>query len=129
MTNTIRDITQESDVIMLVGSNPEEAHPVLGMQIRQAVRRGARLIVVDPRDIDLAKHADIHLKLRPGTNVAFANGMMNIIIEEQLQDREFIAQRTENYEALEELVREYPAEKAAEICGIDPELLREAARM
>ena len=129
MTNTIRDITQESDVIMLVGSNPEEAHPVLGMQIRQAVRRGARLIVVDPRDIDLAKHADIHLKLRPGTNVAFANGMMHIIIEEQLQDREFIAQRTENYEALEELVREYPAEKAAEICGIDPELLREAARM
>ena len=87
MTNTIRDITQESDVIMLVGSNPEEAHPVLGMQIRQAVRRGARLIVVDPRDIDLAKHADIHLKLRPGTNVAFANGMMNIILEEQLQDR------------------------------------------
>ena len=129
MTNTIRDITQESDLIMLVGSNPEEAHPVLGMQIRQAVRRGARLIVVDPRDIDLAKHADIHLKLRPGTNVAFANGMMHIIIEEQLQDREFIAQRTENYEALEELVREYPAEKAAEICGIDPELLREAARM
>lgn len=129
MTNTIRDITQESDVIMLVGSNPEEAHPVLGMQIRQAVRRGARLIVVDPRDIDLAKHADIHLKLRPGTNVAFVNGMMHIIIEEQLQDREFIAQRTENYEALEELVREYPAEKAAEICGIDPELLREAARM
>ena len=61
--------------------------------------------------------------------MAFANGMMNIIIEEQLQDREFIAQRTENYEALEELVREYPAEKAAEICGIDPELLREAARM
>ena len=106
MTNTIRDITQESDVIMLVGSNPEEAHPVLGMQIRQAVRRGARLIVVDPRDIDLAKHADIHLKLRPGTNVAFANGMMHIIIEEQLQDREFIAQRTENYEALEELLPE-----------------------
>ena len=97
MTNTIRDITQESDVIMLVGSNPEEAHPVLGMQIRQAVRRGARLIVVDPRDIDLAKHADIHLKLRPGTNVAFANGMMHIILEEGLQDQKFIEQRTENY--------------------------------
>ena len=84
MTNTIRDITKESDVIMLIGSNPEEAHPVLGMQLRQAVRRGARLIVADPREIDLSKKADIHLKLRPGTNVAFLNGMMHIIIEEGL---------------------------------------------
>ena len=71
---------------MLVGSNPEEAHPVVGMQIRQAVQRGCKLIVVDPRDIDLAKKADIHLKLRPGTNVAFANGIMHVIIEEGLQD-------------------------------------------
>ena len=74
MTNTIYDITHESDAIMLVGSNPEHAHPVLGMQVRQAVERGAKLIVVDPRDIDLTKRADVHLKLRPGTNVAFANG-------------------------------------------------------
>ena len=77
MTNTIYDITRESDAILLVGSNPEEAHPVLGMQLRQAVQRGARLIVVDPRDIDIAKKAEIHLKLKPGTNVAFANGMMH----------------------------------------------------
>ena len=82
MTNPIEDITKNPDVIMLVGSNPEEAHPVVGMQIRQAVQRGCKLIVVDPRDIDLAKKADIHLKLRPGTNVAFANGIMHIIIEE-----------------------------------------------
>ena len=129
MTNTIRDITKESDVIMLIGSNPEEAHPVLGMQLRQAVRRGARLIVADPREIDLSKKADIHLKLRPGTNVAFLNGMMHIIIEEGLEDRKFIEERTENYEALRDMVKDYPAEKAAEICGIDPRLLREAARM
>ena len=61
MTNTIADITQDSEVIMLVGSNPEHAHPVIGMQIRQAVQRGAKLIVVDPRDIDLSRQADIHL--------------------------------------------------------------------
>ena len=72
MTNTIYDITHESDAILLVGSNPEHAHPVIGMQVRQAVQRGAKLIVVDPRDIDLCKDADIHLKLKPGTNVAFA---------------------------------------------------------
>lgn len=64
MTNTIYDITHESDAILLVGSNPEHAHPVIGMQVRQAVQRGAKLIVVDPRDIDLCKDADIHLKLK-----------------------------------------------------------------
>ena len=63
MTNTIDDITQKADTILLVGSNPEEAHPVLGMQIRAAVERGCKLIVVDPRDIKLAAQADIHLKL------------------------------------------------------------------
>ena len=100
MTNTIADITQDSDVIMLVGANPEHAHPVIGMQIRQAVQNGTKLIVVDPRDIDLSKQADIHLKLRPGTNVAFANGMMHIFIEEDLIDHEFIEKRTEGFEAV-----------------------------
>ena len=84
MTNTIADTTGESDLIMLVGSNPEEAHPVIGMQIRQAVQRGCKLIVVDPRDIDLAKKADVHIKLKPGTNVAFANGIMNEITDEEI---------------------------------------------
>ena len=100
MTNPISDITNDVDVIMLVGSNPEEAHPVIGMQIRQAVERGTRLIVVDPRDIGLSRQADIHLKLKPGTNVAFANGMMNVIIHEGLADEEFIRTRTEGFEEL-----------------------------
>lgn len=129
MTNTIADITRESDAILLVGSNPEHAHPVLGMQVRQAVKRGAKLIVVDPREIDLAKQADIHLKLRPGTNVAFANGMMHIIIEEGLADEEFIRTRTENFEAMKEMVAGYTPEKVTAICGIDPDMLREAARI
>lgn len=129
MTNTIYDITHESDAILLVGSNPEHAHPVIGMQVRQAVQRGAKLIVVDPRDIDLAKDADLHLKLKPGTNVAFANGMMNVIIEEGLVDETFIAERTENFEALKEIVKDYTPDKVAEICGIDADKLREAARI
>ena len=114
---------------MLVGSNPEEAHPVVGMQIRQAVQRGCKLIVVDPREIDLAKKADVHLKLRPGTNVAFANGMMHIIIEEGLQDTKFIEERTEGYEKIREIVKDYTPEKVAEICHIDPDDLRKAALM
>jgi len=129
MTNTIADTTGESDLIMLVGSNPEEAHPVIGMQIRQAVQRGCKLIVVDPRDIDLAKKADIHLKLRPGTNVAFANGIMHIIIEEGLQDMDFINERTEGYEKIKEIVKDYTPEKVAKICHIDAEDLRKAAIM
>ena len=129
MTNPIADITEDVDVIMLVGSNPEEAHPVIGMQIRQAVERGTRLIVVDPRDIGLSKSADIHLKLKPGTNVAFANGMMNVIISEGLADEEFIRTRTEGFEELREIVKDYTPEKVAEICHIDPDHLREAALM
>ena len=129
MTNPIGDITGDVDCIMLIGSNPEEAHPVIGMQIRQAVERGTRLIVVDPRDIGLSKKADVHIKLRPGTNVAFANGMMNVIINEGLADEDFIASRTEGFEELKEIVMDYTPEKVGKICHIDPDLLREAALM
>lgn len=129
MTNPIHDITHDVDCILLVGSNPEEAHPVVGMQIRRAVKEGTRLIVVDPRDIGLAKQADIHLKLRPGTNVAFANGMMHVMIEENLIDREYIEKNAEGFEDLKKLVADYTPEKVAEICHIDADKLKEAARM
>ncbi len=124
MTNPIYDITHDVDAIMLVGSNPEEAHPVVGMQIREAVRNGCKLIVVDPRDIDLAAQADVHLKLRPGTNIAFANGMCHVFIEEGLIDEKFIAERTEGFEELKKIVADYTPEKVAEICHIDPDDLR-----
>jgi formate dehydrogenase major subunit len=129
MTNPIYDITHDVDCILLVGSNPEEAHPVVGMQIRQAVSKGTRLIVVDPRSIGLTKYADIHLKLRPGTNVAFANGMMNVMIREDLIDHDYIENFTEDFEKLKELVADYTPEKVGEICHIDPDKLIEAARM
>ena len=129
MTNPIRDITTDVDCILLVGSNPEEAHPVVGMQIRRAVQAGTRLIVADPRGIGLTKNADIHLKLRPGTNVAFANGLMHVIIKEGLMDEAYIRENTEGYEELKELVEDYTPEKVAEICHIDPDMLQEAARM
>ena len=129
MTNPIKDITTDVDAIMLVGSNPEEAHPVVGMQIRAAVRNGAKLIVVDPRDIDISKKADVHLKLKPGTNVAFANGMMNVFITENLIDEKFIAERTEGFEKLKEIVLKYTPERVAEICNIDADDLRKAARI
>lgn len=129
MTNTIYDITHESDTNFLVGSNPEIAHPVIGMQLRQAVARGAKLIVADPRDIDLAKKAEIHLKLKPGTNVALINAMMNVIIQEGLADEKYIAERTENFEELKEVVSKYTPEMAAEICDLPAEDIYKAARM
>ena len=129
MTNPIHDITHDVDCIMLVGSNPEEAHPVVGMQIRRAVKDGTRLIVVDPRDIGLAAKADIHIKLRPGTNVAFANGMMHVMIKEDLIDHDYIKDHAEGYEELKAMVEKYTPEKVGEICHIDPEMLIEAARM
>lgn len=129
MTNPIYDITHDVDAILLVGSNPEEAHPVVGAQIRQAVQKGTKLIVVDPRDIGLAKSAAVHLKLKPGTNVAFANGMMNVFITEGLIDEEFIKTRTEGFEELKKIVLEYTPERVGKICNIDPEDLRTAARI
>ena len=128
MTNSIEDVCGQAQVILLVGSNPEEAHPVMGMRIRRAVERGAKLIVVDPRDIGLASKADIHLKLRPGTNVAFANGMAHVIIAQGLADKEFIEKSYRGLRECEHGCRLY-AEKVAEICGIDADDLVQAATM
>ena len=114
---------------MLVGSNPEEAHPVLGMQIRRAVEHGTKLIVVDPRRIHLAEYADIHLQLRPGTNVAFANGIVHILIKEGLVDKEYVESRTSGYEELAKMVEDYTPERVAEICEIPVNDLIAAAKM
>ena len=127
MTNPIADITTDVDVILLVGSNPTEAHPVVGTQIRRAVRRGAKLIVVDPRKIDLTQNCALHLPIKPGTNVAFANGMLHVILEEGLEDRTYIQTRTEGFEALRDIVRDYTPERVGKICHINPDDLRTAA--
>lgn len=116
---------------MIVGSNSEEAHPVLGMWLRAAQRRGAKFIVVDPRITGLAENATIHLKLRPGTNVAFANCMVNIILAEGLEDKEFIQSRTDlaKFEELKELTAKYTPDYVSSICNVPAEQLRKAARL
>ncbi|MCU2246330.1 formate dehydrogenase subunit alpha [Enterococcus faecalis] len=129
MTNPIADITEDVDMILLVGSNPEEAHPVIGAQIRQAIQRGTQVVVVDPRKINLVKDSALHLQVQEGTNVAFANGMMHVILKEGLADRHFIEERTEGFLDLEKMVADYTPEKVAEICHIHPEDLIQAARM
>ncbi len=85
------------------------------------------MIVADPRRIELAEEADIYLQQRPGTDIALINGMMHVIVEEGLQDKEFIEERTENYSEVEEIVRQYPPERAEKITGVPAEDIREAA--
>ncbi len=128
MTNSINEIV-DAETIFIIGSNTTENHPVIGAKIKQARRRGANIIVADPREVDLAKDADVYLGIKPGTNIALINGMMNVILEEGLQDKEFIAERTENFEELEKVVRNYIPERAAEICGVKAEDIRAAARL
>lgn len=128
MTNSIGCVDQ-SEVIFVIGSNTTEQHPLIGSRIVKAVKNGARLIVADNRKIRLARHAAIHLRHRNGTDVALANGMMNVIIREGLEDREFVASRTENYENLKKTVEKYTPEYVAEITGLKPEEIAEAARL
>ncbi len=128
MTNGIADI-QKADALFVTGSNTTESHPVIGAQIKRAVRNGAKLIVADPRKIPLADEADIFLKIKPGTSIALHNAMMNVIINERLHDEEYIRENTENYEELVESLKKYTLEYAAETCGVEPNLIREAAVM
>ena len=96
MTNSINEIPN-AQVMFVIGSNTTEAHPVIGTKMKQALRKGAKLIVVDPRKIELAEYADIWMRIKPGTDIALINGIMNIILENGWEDRKFIEERTEGF--------------------------------
>ncbi len=127
MTNSVPDLEQAS-CILIAGSNTTEAHPIIGTRLLRAQRRGARLIVADPRRTQMARCADLHLRQRPGTDIAWLNGMMQVLIEERLIDDAFIAGRTEGFEELEQAVAEYTPERVEEIAGVPRDALIRAAR-
>jgi formate dehydrogenase alpha subunit len=128
MTNTIADI-ETADAILLTGTNTTENHPVLSTFIKRAVtKRGAKLIVVDPRKIKLTEFSDQWLRPALGTDVAWINGMMHVIIKEGLHDKGFIEQRTEKFEEVKAIVEKYTPEKVEEITGIPAKSLIDAAR-
>lgn len=126
MTNSIDEI-RDAGVILLTGSNTSEQHPLIASRIITAVNRGAKLIIVDPRRIPLADIAHMHLLQRPGTDVAWINCLMNVIIRKGLQDAEFISVRTENYEELRKAVKPFSPKKVEGITGISAKQLEEAA--
>ncbi len=129
MTNSVPEFSEHTECFLITGSNTSEAHPLVATHVMEAKERGAKIVVVDPRKIHIARMADLYLQPRPGTNVAWINGMMNIIIGEGLHDEDFIEERTEGFEELRELVSKYTPERVEEISGIPTEGLREAARI
>lgn len=126
MTNSIACFEQ-ADCILVTGSNTTEQHPLIGARILQAKARGATLIVADSRRIRLARMADLHLRQRNGSDVALLNAMMHVILRQGLEDRDFIAGRTENFAALQLEVADWTPERAAPITGLEPAQIEAAA--
>ncbi len=130
MSNSMDDIANFAEAFFIIGSNTTEQHPVFGTMIRRAVRkRGAKLIVADPRKIDITEIATLHLRHRPGTDIALLNGLMYIILEKGMEDKAFIEERTEGFEEFKQTVMQYPPEKAAEITNVPVEKLYETAEI
>ncbi len=129
MTNSIDEL-EYTDLILAAGTNTTENHPVIGMKVKRAVKQhGTKLIVIDPRGIDLVKYADIWLCQKPGTDVAVFNGLMNVIIAEGLHAKGYIAERTEGFDALKTAVTKYTPEYVEKISGVSAEDLKKAARL
>jgi predicted molibdopterin-dependent oxidoreductase YjgC len=126
-TNSIPEIERDR-FLLVIGSNTTEAHPVLALRIKKAVRDGATLVVADPRAIWLTKIAKRHLQLRPGTDVWLLNAMMHTILAEGLQDEDYIRGFTDDFEAVREVVSRYPPEEAERVTGVPAEAIRATAR-
>jgi formate dehydrogenase alpha subunit len=129
MTNSLDDL-QEAGCILAIGTNTTETHPIIGMNIRRAIRtRDTKLIVANPLEIDLTRDADIWLQHRNGTDVALLMGMMKIIVDEGLMDAQFIETRCENYDSLKDSFKNYPLDLVENITGVPREKITAAARM
>jgi len=129
MTNSIDEL-KDAGCIFVIGSNTTEAHPVMGLGIKEAVvKNGCELVVADPREIDLVRFAKLHIAQKPGTDVALVNAMMNVIISEGLHDKQFVEERTEDFEKMAEVVKDFTPVKAEKITTIPAEKIRQIARI
>ena len=127
VTATFNEI-ENADVAIIIGSNPIENHPVAATYFKQFAKRGGKLIVMDPRGVGMRKFADEMLQFRPGADVSMLNAIMNVIVEEELYDSQYIHRWTENWEAEKEHLRQFTPEAMSAICGIEPDQLRRVAR-
>ena len=118
-----------ADVIIVIGSRPHENHPVAATFLKNASERGSKLIFIEPYSSDIAIHASHFLQLRPGTDVLLLNAMMHVIIDENLHNKKFIDEHTNDFENIIEIVKDYSPEKVSPICGVEAELIKEVARL
>jgi formate dehydrogenase major subunit len=125
-TNSTDDI-YHADLFLVIGANPTTAHPVTGAKIKQQVMKGKKLIVLDPITTELAKLADYHIKLRPGTNVAVLNMMLHFIIKAKLYNADFVRDRTEGFEKFIKEIERQDVDQLAKIAGVDKEMVKKAA--
>jgi len=127
MTNSIDEIS-DAACILSIGSNTTASHPIIGLNVKKAVRNGAKLIVANPRRIDLCRFADLHIQQQPGSDVALLMGMMRVIVDEGLHDTVFIEERCENFEAFKASLENFDLDTVSQITGISGEKIIEAAR-
>ena len=127
VSNQVNDV-EHAELIMVIGSNPSANHPVAATWMKNAAKKGAKIVLADPRVTDIGKHAWRILQFKADTDVAMLNALIHVVIEEGLADQDFIQRRAKNYEALRENVKGYSPEAMAPICGIPAETLREVAR-
>ncbi|WP_084607369.1 molybdopterin oxidoreductase family protein [Sulfurospirillum arcachonense] len=128
-TNSFTEIGEHSNCIMMIGSNPENAHPIAAMYIQRALSRGAKLIVIDPIKTELAKKADVHLQLKPEHNIPILNAILHHIITNNLQDTNFISNHTNGFEYVKEVIKDYSPEAIEKTSGVPAELIKKAAQM
>lgn len=126
MTNSIPEI-EDNDLLFVIGSNTTETHPIIGLKMKKAFRKGAKLIVADPRKIDLVRFAALWLQHKPGTDVALLNSIMHVILRKGLYDQEFINNRTENFEQFRNSLAEFTPEFGEKVTGVPKEKIIEAA--
>jgi len=128
MTNSIREI-EGMEVIFIIGSNTKETHPVIANRMIKAYRKGARIIIADPRNIPMVKFAEVHLRMRPGTDIALLNGMAHVIVKEGLHNKEFVQTTTDGFGEWEKTLEEYAPDYVEKITGIPREDIIRAARI
>jgi formate dehydrogenase major subunit/formate dehydrogenase alpha subunit len=128
MTNSIQEI-EDMEVIFIIGSNTKETHPVIANRMIKAHRKGARIIVADPRKVPMTRFAEVFLRIRPGTDIALLNGMANVILKEGLHDEKFVAERTEGFDKWAKTIKKFTPRKAEKITGVPMKDIIRAALM
>ncbi len=128
MTNSVAEIA-DNDALLVIGSNTTENHPIIGLRMKEAVAKGAKLIVADPRKIPLVKFATLWLRHKPGTDSVLLNSIMHVILELGLEDKKFIKARTEDYDGFKKSLKPFTAEFGAEVTGVPAEDIRKAAEI